>query len=388
MSKRFGMVYFDNFTNEDFVWGLLLTGREAEIIDTNILRESCSEEDALALAAALKEKAIDVAVSFNFSPALSDACMQLGIPYIGWSFDAPLQTFYEEQVKNDCNYIFTFDKVQLEQIKKSGGKNVYYMPLSSNTYRNRSLEITGADKVKFGCDVSFIGSLYSVSSYDDAIKVVSRQTADEMESICKDILGKWVEDRQVYGRLSEDAIEEIKRYYSNDTAMDDDALYTTALLTRHIAYLERHEMLKRLSAMDMDFRFHSSDVVTDIPGLETRGRLDYIEELPKAYKFSRINMNITIPGITSGVPLRVFDIMGMGGFALTNYQPEVEELFSPGKDIEVYHDFDEMEEKVRYYLGHEGERIRIARAGGETIARNYTVEKQVSKILSIVGQGL
>ena len=388
MSKRFGMVYFDNFTNEDFVWGLLLLGREAEIIDTHILRESCSVEDADALAASLKEKMIDVAVSFNFSPALSDACMKLGIPYIGWSFDAPLQTLYEQQVKNDCNYLFTFDKVQLEQIKKSGGKNVYYMPLSSNTYRNRSLEITGADKVRFGCDVSFIGSLYTVSSYDDAIKLVSEEVALEMERVCKEVFGRWGQERQVYGRLSDGAIAEIKRYYSNDTAMDDDTLYTTALLTRHMAYMERYEMLRRLAAMEVDLRFHSSDVVEDIPGLVTRGRLDYIEELPKAYRFSRINMNITIPGITSGVPLRVFDIMGVGGFALTNYQPEVEELFSPGKDIEVYHDFDEMEEKIRYYLGHEGERIKIARAAGETIARSYTVEKQVSKILQIVGQGL
>nr|MCR5671738.1 DUF3880 domain-containing protein [Butyrivibrio sp.] len=384
MSKRFGMVYFDNFTNEDFVWGLLLLGREAEIIDTSILRESCSTEDKDALVVALKEKMIDVAVSFNFSPALSDACVELGIPYIGWSFDAPIQTLYEEQVKNDCNYIFTFDKEQLQQVKDCGAKNAYYMPLSSNTYRNRNLEITAADKERFGCDVSFIGSLYSVSSYDDAIKAVSEGTALEMERACEEIFGRWAPDRKVYGRLSDAALSDIAKYYANNTAMDDDALYTTALLTRHIAYMERYEMLKRLTGLGVDLRFHSSDAVTDIPGLVTQGRLDYIEELPKAYKFSRINMNITIPGITSGVPLRVFDIMGMGGFCLTNYQPEVEDLFTPGKDIEVYHDFDEMEEKIRFYLENESKRFQIARAAGETIQRNYTVEKQVSKILSIV----
>ncbi len=153
-----------------------------------------------------------------------------------------------------------------------------------------------------------------------------------------------------------------------------------------MANLERTEMLKRLSGLDL--QFYTSDEGIQIPGVDVKGTLDNIEELPKAYHFSRINMNITMRGITSGVPLRVFDIMGMGGFALTNFQPEVPELFSPGKDIEVYHDFDEMEEKVSFYLSHEDARKKIARKGCETIKAKYTIEKQVAKILQIVGQGL
>ena len=109
-SKKFGMVYFNNFTNEDIVWGLLVLGREAEIIDSGLSRESTEEKDAALLEQMLKNAGIDVAVTFDFCPALSDACMKLGIPYIAWSFDAPIQMLYEKQVINNCNYIFTFDK--------------------------------------------------------------------------------------------------------------------------------------------------------------------------------------------------------------------------------------------------------------------------------------
>ena len=90
-------------------------------------------------------------------------------------------------------------------------------------------------------------------------------------------------------------------------------------------------------------------------------------------------------GITSGIPLRVFDIMGVGGFALTNFQPEVTEIFLPGEDIEVYHDFDEMEEKVRFYLEHEDSRQKVAKAGAQLIRENYSIEKQISRMLGMIG---
>ena len=95
-------------------------------------------------------------------------------------------------------------------------------------------------------------------------------------------------------------------------------------------------------------------------------------------------MNITMPGITSGIPLRVFDIMGMGGFVLTNYQPEVEELFEIGKNIEVYHDFDEMADKVKFYSDNENARKIIA-LNGKKIIEGFSIEKRVREILVKAG---
>ncbi len=383
MSKKYGMVYFNNFTNEDIVWALLALGKDADIVDTQLSRESTSEQDSEALAMKLREKNIDVAVTYDFAPALSDACMKLGIPYISWIFDAPIQMLYEKQVFNNCNYIFSFDKKQLRQLQEKGIKNTYYMPLGTNLMRNSAIEMTGADAKRFGCEVSFIGSLYSENAYGQAVSLVQPETVSEFERLIHDVLGKWDGEDRLYGKLSENTIGDIKRVFGNNTAMDDDALFTTALLVKHIATLERTEMLKRLSKHEL--QFYTSDSSVQIPRVRAMGPIDYIEELPKAYHFSRINMNITMRGITSGIPLRVFDIMGMEGFMLTNFQPEVSELFSPGKDIEVYHSFDEMEDKVDFYLSHEDERRKIARRGLETIKGNYTVEILVAKMLEIVG---
>ena len=384
--KRFGMVYFKNFKYEDFVWGLLLNDRDTEIIDTEVPAESLEEQDELFMERALEEKGIDVAVSFDFCPVLSDACMKRGIIYISWMFDTPIQMLYEKQVFNDCNYIFCFDKKQISELRSRGVDRVYYMPLFSNVKRNAGLAPTKADEERFSCDVSFIGSLYQNDSYNQAIGIVSEKARKELEQVTNDVFGKWDGVDRLNGRLSKEVLEELVGIYGNKTRMDSDTFLSAAVIARKIARDERIEMLKRLSKYNLNFFTGEKDV--DIPGVVPKPHLSYIEELPKAYFFSKINMNVTLPSITSGVPLRVFDIMGVGGFALTNYQPEVDELFKVGVNIEAYHDFDEMDEKVAYYLSHERARTQIAMNGYELICKEYSVERQVERILKTVGQGI
>ena len=158
--------------------------------------------------------------------------------------------------------------------------------------------------------------------------------------------------------------------------------FETKLVAQRLAYLERIEMLKRLSKYKL--KFYTTDPEIQIDGVKSLPKLNYDEGLPKAYHLSKININITLHSITSGIPLRVFDIMGVGGFVLTNYQPEIEELFTPGVDLEVYHDLDEMIEKVQYYLTHDKERIRIAMNGYQKVKANYCYEKQIERIMKQV----
>lgn len=45
---------------------------------------------------------------------------------------------------------------------------------------------------------------------------------------------------------------------------------------------------------------------------------------------------MTSKPIRTGLPLRIWDILGAGGFVLTNYQTEIPEYFEIGKDLETY----------------------------------------------------
>ncbi len=137
---------------------------------------------------------------------------------------------------------------------------------------------------------------------------------------------------------------------------------------------------------DFGIRLYTGDKDALIPGVITKGQLSYDEELPKLYFLSRINLNITLHSITSGIPLRVFDIMGVGGFMLTNYQPEIEEFFDIGKNIEVFRSIEECREKAGYYLTHETARQRIALDGYKLVSSEHSVSRRFDYMLEKIRQ--
>ena len=91
-------------------------------------------------------------------------------------------------------------------------------------------------------------------------------------------------------------------------------------------------------------------------------------------------------GQVSGLQIkgRTFEIPGCGGFQLTDENPELERFYRPGEEIVTYRDYDELLEKVRYYLEHESERERIARAAYEATLARHTWDRQLDNIFRAV----
>ena len=102
------------------------------------------------------------------------------------------------------------------------------------------------------------------------------------------------------------------------------------------------------------------------------------------FRESKINLNITLRSIQSGIPLRALDIMGAGGFLISNYQPELAEQFEDGKELVLYGGLDELLDKVMYYLSHERERQEIAYSGFQKVHKSFSYETQVRKMMEIV----
>ena len=106
--------------------------------------------------------------------------------------------------------------------------------------------------------------------------------------------------------------------------------------------------------------------------------------MPKIFHLSKINLNFTSKPIRTGLPLRLWDILGAGGFVLTNFQSEIPEYFEVGKELDIYASEEELIEKIRYYLEHEEERQTIARNGYQKAKEQYSLELRVKQILRAV----
>ena len=83
-----------------------------------------------------------------------------------------------------------------------------------------------------------------------------------------------------------------------------------------------------------------------------------------------------------GIPLRAFDIMGSGGFLLSNFQSDFLDLFVPGEDFVYYESKEDMLDKIGYYLSHEDQRQAIAKNGHDKVAAAHTYRHRVREMLS------
>ncbi len=91
----------------------------------------------------------------------------------------------------------------------------------------------------------------------------------------------------------------------------------------------------------------------------------------KTIKKSKINL--AVEGIGQ-FTFRHLEIWAMGGFMLSS--PSLREILTPlgakeGVHYAVFEDLDDMVKKIKYYLEHEEEREKIARAGQEMFKRDY-----------------
>ena len=178
--------------------------------------------------------------------------------------------------------------------------------------------------------------------------------------------------------------------------MDLDLFLGITFLSKKLAEMDRITVLNTLAEHFRVDLYTTSDtgflknvqVHPSVSYYSAMNKVFYYEEMPKVFKQSRINLNISQPSIETGLPQRILDIMGSGGFCLSNYQEEIDDYFVIGRDIEVFHDLDELKEKTAYYLSHEEERLRISVNGYQRIRENFSYPHQLGKILKIVKEEL
>lgn len=106
--------------------------------------------------------------------------------------------------------------------------------------------------------------------------------------------------------------------------------------------------------------------------------------MPHVFKTNKINQNISLKCIQSGIPLRALDILGCEGFLLSNYQPELLEYFTPNVDCAVYSSIEEAKDLTDYYLKHDDERKKIAKHGYKTVKEHFSYDIQLKQIFDTI----
>ena len=385
------------YNYRDIEQTFLLLGHTVDNIEQELGSYDVSPEFERVIEEKIRGTHYDMVFTVNYFPLISNVCERTGVKYVSWTCDNPLISMYHESVFHACNYIFTFDKTNYLEFRGMGVKHIWYLPLAVDTERMDALlgapekpERRNAtqDSVmrKYRGDVAFVGSLYERNSYDkikNRLPEYLRGYFDAVMEAQLNISGANI----VEPMLTTNILEQLQEYFqlekSEGSFSDLGLIFQTTVLGFKIAEIERRRALIELSK-HYKVNVYSNSDVSDLLRIQYCGSVDYWSEMPKVFRMSKINLNFTIPNIKSGIPLRIWDVLGCGGFLLTNYQAEIPYYFKEGEDLVCFDGLEDLCEKVGYYLEHEEERKRIAWNGYRKVREKHSYIERIHTILDTV----
>lgn len=82
---------------------------------------------------------------------------------------------------------------------------------------------------------------------------------------------------------------------------------------------------------------------------------------------------------------RNFEVPGTGGFLLTSSADNLSDYYTDGKELVIFNGIDDLIAKAKYYIEHDEEREKIAKAGYERTLREHTYEQRFREIFKATG---
>ncbi|MBO4337970.1 MAG: glycosyltransferase [Lachnospiraceae bacterium] len=390
MSDTILFIEWKSFGNEHIIPVFESLGYGISRFAMDIHNEDTRNSEELAARAAQKILEIGpvFVFSFNYYPAIAIACKACRVKYVSWIYDSPFIQVYSQTALFDTNRIFHFDSTETQRLRSLGVQNINYLPMGAALEHYDKVEPTAADHKEFDSDITFIGSTYSETRNHmfRHLEKLDDNTRGYVDGLINAQL-------LVYGMdiiepaLTQPVMEKIQKvcpvYASGDGLESAQWVVANYFLARKVTAIERQKILSLLSE-SFKVRLFTPEKTPELPKVINMGKIDYYDRAPAAMKCAKINLNMSLRSIHSGMPLRALDILGCGGFLLTNYQSDFLEYLEPGVDFVYYDSIEDAKRLCEYYLEHEDERRMIAKSGYEKVKQHLSYRDQVLKMLESV----
>jgi len=105
------------------------------------------------------------------------------------------------------------------------------------------------------------------------------------------------------------------------------------------------------------------------------------DDMVRAINSYKIHLNCNI---AEDINYRTFETCGCRTLLVTNWTPGIENLFEIDKEIVIYRNLTELDEKIKYYLLNDNERMIIAEAGYNRAKKDHTYLKRAEKLVEII----
>lgn len=370
---------------------LTILGHDVVIYDRKCTHYTRDLKMAHELIELIHESNAEAIISYDYYPIISMVCNTSGIMYYSWVYDCPHYTLFAKTAAYECNRIGCFDRELVERMNRLGTGTVFHHLLGVEWP-----DVSCTEAEKYRCDVSFVGSLYTDKyNYYDAVQTeewFKERAGKYIEKQCfdykKDYTGDFFKDNSGDIQPTTDIVRNTLRDQDllpgEDYIEDVQYIFASSFLEKKVTIEERKRLLTRVAEEGYDLRLYTGSDLTGAPvlGKYNKGYVDYDTIMPYVFRHSRINLNITLRSIKTGIPLRALDIMGCGGFLLSNYQQELAEQFEEGREMVLFYSLEDCIDKISYYLTHEDERSKIAKAGCNAVRERFDRSQMLERLIS------
>lgn len=380
---RYGSLCEPDLINAFRSLGITVKEEQTEITNKKLSPAKCVE----LISSAVESIRPVFVFSINFFPAIAEVCHLYKVLYLCWTVDCPVLELFSASLRHNTNRIFMFDRAQYEYFSRFNPECCFHLPLASCTQRFDEVvsSISDKDEACFKNKISFVGSLYIEKNPLRRLTSLSDYTSGYINGIVDaslKIFGcNFIEDA-----LTNQVICDIRNADPSFFSLSDTVFESDRYVAAHeyigiqAAETERIHTLNTL-AEHFPVDLYTRSNTSALKGVHIHGGIQTLTEMPKVFHLSKINLNMTIRPIQTGLPLRIFDILGCGGFLMTNIQPELTEHFEIGVDLEAYASLDELVDKCDYYLTHEKEREQIAQNGYRKVKESHSYQTRLLEML-------
>ncbi|MQN02270.1 MAG: hypothetical protein DUD27_00435 [Lachnospiraceae bacterium] len=390
-TKKILVYRWKAYNYDDVIAAFERAGCEVKCIAQKLLNYEVNDDFAAVFEKELASDNYEFVFSINYFPVISDICQKNGIEYVSYSCDSPLISMYHESVFNQVNRIFLFDALAVANFRAIGASHVRYLPLGVDTARlDRLFTFSSPFKEEterlLERSLTFVGSLYEKNSYDkisDKLPEYLRGYFDAAMQLESARFGtEHFFDEIMTPEISEELLECVDFEKSDRSFSDLPFVFSVTSLGFKCAQIQRKRALTDLSKKHSVCLFTESDT-SDIFSVKNMGGVDYRLIMPWVFRKSAISLNFTISNIKTGIPLRVWDVLGARGFLFTNHQKELDIYFKDGEDLVWFDSEEELIEKADFYLDEKNASLRdkISQRGYEKVSTYHTFDNRISQLL-------
>ncbi|MDD6380974.1 MAG: DUF3880 domain-containing protein [Lachnospiraceae bacterium] len=342
----------------------------------------------------LKGEKCDFVFTVNFWPVLAPVLDDLGMKYVSWSYDAPLRLAGTDEMERDNNFIFLFDRGQVQEYQNQGVTRVFHLPLGVDI---PAFEKALSKKSSHHYGISFIGSFYAspyvpiLSAMDDYLRGLLQGTLNAQKNLIgyyilpeliTDDIAKQVDDRLIFVKNNPSGFSPNAVEAANDFAGQVSRQNLIFTMATRITCLDRLTLVAAAARVTDTFvcTGDTESLKKTLPDVTVHGHVDYYSEMPLIFRDSRINLCPSLRCIGTGIPLRALDIMACHGLVLLPASEEAYEYLSNGTDCLIYSSYDEAFELMKYYAAHDTEADAIRQKAFEKASNEFSMEHRLQQI--------